>query len=79
MNITTHRAVGPVKHPAGEVGGMAHHPRNILGQVCVKVGATGPQSEPWAGPVLLQALHSVLLCPMVNIPHPVVTRGYEAL
>ena len=46
MIITTHRAVGPVKHPAGEVGGVAHHPGHVLGQVSVKVGTTGPQSEP---------------------------------
>ena len=49
----THRAVCPVKDPAGEVGGVAHHPGHILGQVSVKVGATGPKPEPRVGCILL--------------------------
>ena len=45
-SVPTHRAVCPVEDPAGEVGGVAHHPGHILGQVSVKVGATGPKPEP---------------------------------
>ena len=51
--MPTHRAVCPVEDPAGEVGGVAHHPGHILGQVSVKVGATGPKPEPRGVCILL--------------------------
>jgi len=77
-NMPTHRAVCPVEDSAGEVCSVAHHPGHILGQVSVKVGATGPKPEPRVGCILLWALHGVCLSSMVDISHSVVTRGYEA-
>ena len=69
----THRAVCPVKDPAGEVGGVAHHPRHVLGQLGVKVGATRPQPEPGAGSLLLHDLCCLLLGSVVDVAHSVVT------
>ena len=48
----THCAVGPVEHPAGEVGRVADDARHVLGQVGVEVGPGRPEAKPGTLPLL---------------------------
>ena len=77
----THCAVGPVEHPAGEVGRVTDYSSHILRKIRVEIWSRGPQTEASLATVCPPSVLAVLLLlhRVLDIADPVITGSNQTL